>query len=60
MSVAAVTRLGPPSGTLVRRGAFIPCVRTVSTRVCHLSSRQPAWSGETSLAELWTQAVSGW
>ena len=47
-------------GTFGDTEAFFPCARGVSTTICHLSSRQPAWSGETSLAELWTQAVSGW
>ena len=56
----AVTCGRSGGGTFTGTGAFFPRARSVSTRICHLSSRQPAWSGETSLAVLWTQAVSGW
>ena len=55
-----VTCGGASGGTLRGATAFFRRARSVSTTIRHLSSRQPAWSGETSLAELWTQAVSGW
>jgi len=50
----------PAEGTATGAGALLSRAPIVSTSIGRLSSRQPAWPGETGLAEHWTEAVSGW